>query len=372
MPWMPDAALQDFVNSVAALQMSHGKDIVYAYLNFRNPANGLIGDVGCKIHHASPLECYWTNATAFRTTVSGTNILSGAKVVSSGFFSQNEMYLNEIMAQKAPMRGGMPNGIWLSPDAWSDAENGVSVELLSYSYPVAFDAAGNVSVAFTIDMRISELQTYLRKAKAANEGEIVLIDVRSVVQASGFNPVKPLVQGIVLGSSDANRTMLAGQLYRAGATPIERLNGFTNAALPLMYGSSSSYFSQGAMIGSMAYNVRNVRPPMAIDSWTYQPSLWTLIQRAPERTPANIAGAAVGTLMSSMELFTDQIKRTYVSEASTCYDLGMSANTTAYFQALEALQSKLGNVYFSYMSYQLPGGNISRWGDCGCETRGAG
>ena len=81
-PWIANDAQQKFINAIAALQMSHGMEIVYAYASYLipdtvNPATGkqTRGDAGCQVLNAGdPMWCYYTDVNGMQKTYVGMNV----------------------------------------------------------------------------------------------------------------------------------------------------------------------------------------------------------------------------------------------------------------------------------------------------------
>jgi hypothetical protein len=215
------AMTQAFLDYVNALEKTHSADIAYIYVSARDPTTGLAGDCGCgsiRPDGSAATDCFFTYPNGTQFTYAGTNFAGNFTRYET---DQGASYLREIFAMKEHdfFDGESFSGKWLTPYAWTTSL-GNTVELISYSFPIAFNASGDIIAAATVDFRIGALQAILAQAKASPISELALLDI--VSQRVGFS-----VQDNVtfLGTSDVNRSLVGGTIYMPATTvPVVRVS----------------------------------------------------------------------------------------------------------------------------------------------------
>jgi len=338
-----------FLANTKAWQVAFGVNAsVFAYVSYEMPGtNGKWGDCGCElIAGGTTVNCFTTQLDGTYRTYSGANL----QFVTSAdpWTSENETYTQNIKQMTAM---DLPQGVWHAPEVWTDTTTNKAYELLSYSYPLSFNATtGRCILAATIDVAMPYISNYLAQMTGAADGQMLLVDARSQLFLASNMPswqspltTVPLANGTAFPSFNTQANDVAAQ---AG------------------WSRSLSFESEPAA-GVHALN--NVKPIGTKPFGLAQQLNATDSIASSDSTPMQALKRGAASLDQKIVDFIAAAKtlaEMYTTENVTCTT--GDDTTRKFLVAVKGLQEAYGrSVFYAYMSYAT--GQADLWGDCGCN-----
>lgn len=171
-----------YMLAAIGLQKAWMTELIYIYISYKvtdgttNP--DLWGDCGCEVGPGknAAITCYYMDNTGTRYNYDSANMTGTPTRID---YNQNVVNYSYVQfAADMTETGPQGNGGWQAPYIFVDPviNNSLPVQLVTYTYPVEWDALGNCVAAAQVDFTLSHAEVLLLKYLPTPASHMVLIN----------------------------------------------------------------------------------------------------------------------------------------------------------------------------------------------------
>jgi hypothetical protein len=363
----------EFLNVPYALQTSFGGNALYfVYVSYRmnvSSTNAVTnqttyashwGDMGCQYDTKRSVDdyttstvidneespgayCSYTDTTGTMYAFIGTNLSARLMTPLPDMYDDDEEY-NQVISSLT-LADQVSGGVWHIPTTYFDPLLNRTISIMTYSYPLAFDASGKCTAAVSVDVDRDWFSTHLRSKTFANR-DLVMIGVGRSPSGGGRSGLRFVLENLH-GSLMANTA--------ADETPLPRVNSLVKTMVANAVGGGSVMQNNSFVLNGLMYQSLTL-----MDNWV-------ILGVGPTADSTAQVGDAVMSLITSFERSASALKASESLAVETCVQSIGNNRSSRFLRELANLLKSFGpQVHGAYLVYPS-GPNNTDNGACGCE-----